>query len=182
MGKGRKSIFFIIVATLVLASLQGVSYGQVETNPLQFLKKQEMKHRDMRGEVYLGKVMTMTYPVYSEVAPDKYHLFLLELTDVLKTPLRKNYRLVLKGYSDSSGSADFNLKLSRQRAEALKRLLTRKYYMSGGRIAFEGHGADNPVAPNTTAEDRRLNRRVEIHVYGDVSQAVRFIELEEETR
>ena len=58
----------------------------------------------------------------------------------------------------------------------------KKYYMPKERITFEGHGADIPVASNATAEGRRLNRRVEIHVYGDVSLAVRFIELEEEAR
>ncbi|MFC1824870.1 OmpA family protein [Thermodesulfobacteriota bacterium] len=182
MGKGKKSFLFMLISTVVLALSQGISFGQVETTPLQFLKQQEMKHREIRGEVYLGNVLTLNYPAYSEEAPAKYHALLLELTDVLQTPLRKSYRLVLKGYTDSRGSADINLKLSRQRGEKLKGMLIKKYYMPKERITFEGHGADNQVASNATAEGRRQNRRVEIHVYGDVSQAVRFIETEEETK
>ena len=182
MKKVLKSVFVIIITSVVLTSLRGFSHGRDQTTPLQFLKKQELKNREMKGEVYLGIVMTLTYPVNSEMTSDEYHPFLLELTDVLKTPLRKGYRLVLKGFSDSLGSADYNLRLSGRRAEKLKALLMKKYYMSGDRISFEGHGADNPLASNATAEGRRLNRRVEIHVYGDVSQAVRFIELEEVTK
>jgi outer membrane protein OmpA-like peptidoglycan-associated protein len=86
------------------------------------------------------------------------------------------------GYSDSQGSVDAQLRLSRRRAERLKKLLVKKYRLPEGRITFEGHGADKPLASNATAEGRHLNRRVEIHVYGDVSQAVRFIELEEEKK
>ena len=72
--------------------------------------------------------------------------------------------------------------LSLKRAEKLKRLLMGKYYMDEKRITTEGHGEADPVASNATAEGRGLNRRVEIHVHGDVSEAVRFIEKQEEAR
>ena len=46
--------------------------------------------------------------------------------------------------------------------------------MKEARITAEGFGVEEPVASNETREGRGLNRRVEIHVYGDVSDAVRF--------
>jgi outer membrane protein OmpA-like peptidoglycan-associated protein len=162
-----------ILFLLVVASN---SYGQIETSSLQFLKEQEIKNKDSKGEIYLGRVMTLTYPASGSGAGKKYHPLLLELTDVLKTPLRKNYRLVLKGFTDSRGRAESNLRLSRNRAEELKKLLIKKYYMKEERITTEAYGSAGPVASNKTAEGRRLNRRVEIHVHGDVSEAVRFID------
>lgn len=147
-----------------------------ETTPLGFLKKQEVLHRDEGGEVYLGKVMTVNYEAYALEMDPRYHGLVLELTDVIKTPLRKNYRLVLRGYSDNSGPPEKNLALSRERAEHLKTTLTRKYFMDGKRITTEGYGEKDPVASNESARGRSLNRRVEIHVYGDVSEAVRFSE------
>ena len=169
--------YLIILYSLVFASN---SYGQVETTPLQFLKKQEMRHKDIKGEIYLGRVMTITYPIYDVDADEKYHPILLELTDVLKSPLRENYRLVLKGYSDSRGPALENMKLSVKRAENLKGLLIKKYYMKEIRITTQGLGEIEPVASNKTEEGRGLNRRVEVHIYGNVSEAVRFIEKQEE--
>ncbi|MBN2124226.1 MAG: OmpA family protein [Deltaproteobacteria bacterium] len=152
------------------------SFAQGETSPLQCLKERERENRDQKGEVYLGKVLTLIYPAHGTEPNRSDHPLLLELTDVLKTPLRENYRLVLKGYSDSSGSSDDNLRLSRRRADILKKILVRKYYFSESRIAAEGFGAADPAAVNDTPEGRKLNRRVEIHVYGDVSESVRHLD------
>ena len=95
---------------------------------------------------------------------------------MIKSPLRKNYRIVIRGYTDSTGNARENLEISVKRAENLKQLFIEKYYIEADRITTEGHGEADPVASNKTAEERELNRRVEIHIYGDVSEAVKFIE------
>jgi hypothetical protein len=167
----------VLLACCIMICSQGASSAQTETSPpLQFLKQQERKNKDQKGEVYLGKVLTLIYPAYAADPHQSYHLLLLEMTDVLKTPLRANYRLVLKGYSDDRGSPEDNLGLSRRRANILKKTLVRKYFMEESRITAEGFGARDPVAPNDTPEGRKLNRRVEIHVYGDVSEAVRFVD------
>lgn len=149
-------------------------------NPLEFLKAQEMKHRGSEGEVYLGTILTIHFPPSGVRVDEKYRPFFLELTDLLKSPLRKNYRLVFKGYSDSAGPAVENLKLSVKRAENLKKMFVKEYYMDIDRITTEGFGETEPVCSNETAEGRRKNRRVEIHIYGDVSETVRFIEDQEE--
>jgi len=47
---------------------------------------------------------------------------------------------------------------------------------------MEAYGEADPVASNDTMEGRERNRRVEIHVFGDVSEAVRLMGLEEEKR
>ena len=44
--------YLIVLCLLVFASN---SYGQVEAMPLQFLKKQEMRHKDIKGEIYLER-------------------------------------------------------------------------------------------------------------------------------
>ena len=67
----------------------------------------------------------------------------------------------IEGHTDSSGSAAVNRKLSRERARIVADLL-REQGIEGTRLAFEGYGADRPVAPNSTAAGRAMNRRVEI--------------------
>ena len=151
-------------------------YGQSGPSPLQFLKEQEVKNKGTKGEVYLGKVMTLTYPAFRIDPVKKYDPLLLELTDVLKTSGRANYRLVLKGFTDNWGAPEANVSLSSKRAEHLKMVLVKRYSMKEGRITTEGLGAINPVASNETPEGRRLNRRVEVHVYGDVSEVFSFPE------
>lgn len=79
---------------------------------------------------------------------------------LLGHPTRK---VLLRGHSDSSGRADYNLWLSRQRARAVRDYLVEKG-VDRGRIATEGAGDREPVASNATAEGRRQNRRVEIRL------------------
>lgn len=69
----------------------------------------------------------------------------------------------LGGYTDSIGSAAYNLKLSQKRAESVKAFLVGKG-IDGGRIQAKGYGKENPVASNKTDEGREYNRRVELHI------------------
>ncbi len=172
----------LLAAAVALFLAAGDGYAQSEPTPLSFLKVWEWANRDAEGTVYLGKVITVRYEPDSVTPPESYHPYLLELTDVIKTPLRSSYRLVLKGNSDTSGDREDNRRLSRRRAETLRRILIEDYYMDGDRITAQGYGSADPVATNDTAAGRGLNRRVEIHVYGDVSRAVRFRTSEEDNQ
>ena len=69
--------------------------------------------------------------------------------------------LVLEGHTDSSGSAAYNKTLSKQRADAVMRVLVDEYEIDQARITTVGYGEENPIADNGTAEGRAKNRRVE---------------------
>src|SRR5690606_33039863 len=65
----------------------------------------------------------------------------------------------LGGHTDRQGYRTANLKLSQQRAEAVKEYLMNRG-ISRKRVQAVGYGPDNPVAPNDTEENRAKNRRV----------------------
>ena len=65
------------------------------------------------------------------------------------------------GYTDSTGSEQYNQQLSDQRANAVKNALVIKN-VNAGRITAMGMGESNPVADNSTEGGRQLNRRVNI--------------------
>ncbi len=71
--------------------------------------------------------------------------------------------IVIYGYTDSSGPADFNLKLSEERASSVKSYLTGKGIKSN-RIQVIGMGIADPIASNETAEGKSKNRRVEFAI------------------
>jgi outer membrane protein OmpA-like peptidoglycan-associated protein len=68
------------------------------------------------------------------------------------------------GHTDAAGSPDANLRLSEERAFAVKQWLEQKAPVNfpSGRVRVFAHGQQNPVAPNTTEQGRAQNRRVEI--------------------
>lgn len=67
----------------------------------------------------------------------------------------------VEGHTDSRGSADFNLKLSQERAENVKALLVDSG-VAARRVSAVGLGEEFPVADNETEAGRAQNRRVEI--------------------
>jgi len=75
--------------------------------------------------------------------------------------------LAVEGYTDTTGAADFNMKLSQQRADTVRQFLIAQG-LSADTITSKGLGEADPIADNSTAAGRKLNRRVEIIVSGKV--------------
>ena len=70
-------------------------------------------------------------------------------------------RLNIIGYTDSSGSDSYNLRLSQVRAGEVAQYLTSQK-ISGSRVSSTGMGESSPIASNATEQGRAQNRRVEI--------------------
>ena len=79
---------------------------------------------------------------------------------LIKNP---NAEITLNGYSDSIGSFSYNEMISEIRANAVKSYLVGKG-VEPSRINAFGHGPQNFIASNKSAEGRQLNRRVEIEL------------------
>jgi outer membrane protein OmpA-like peptidoglycan-associated protein len=71
--------------------------------------------------------------------------------------------LKLGGYTDNTGNADANLKLSQKRAESTMQELV-KLGVDAKRLQTEGYGEKYPVADNSTEEGRAKNRRIDLRV------------------
>ncbi len=67
------------------------------------------------------------------------------------------------GYTDSTGAAEYNLKLSEQRAASVKTYLSGKG-LAASRFVTQGMGIADPIATNDTPEGRSQNRRVEFAI------------------
>jgi outer membrane protein OmpA-like peptidoglycan-associated protein len=75
--------------------------------------------------------------------------------------------LQVEGYTDSTGTVEFNQKLSEQRANTVRDFLLRQGLNTNNMTAI-GYGPNYPVAPNDTSAGRQQNRRVELVVSGEV--------------
>lgn len=70
-------------------------------------------------------------------------------------------KVVIAGYTDSTGPEEYNLKLSQRRAEAAKAYLVQQG-VKPCRLTAKGYGETNFVADNKTAQGRAQNRRIEL--------------------
>jgi outer membrane protein OmpA-like peptidoglycan-associated protein len=73
---------------------------------------------------------------------------------------------LIEGHTDSVGSDEYNLDLSKKRAEAVKNALVAKG-VGEERITPKGYGKKYPVASNKTSDGRQLNRRVEVVILNE---------------
>jgi outer membrane protein OmpA-like peptidoglycan-associated protein len=91
-----------------------------------------------------------------------------KLADVLQQNPQRT--VLVEGFTDSTGTASHNQELSERRATAVRSAL-QELGVARERVAIRGYGQAHPVASNNTAQNRQLNRRVEI-VLSDASGKV----------
>jgi outer membrane protein OmpA-like peptidoglycan-associated protein len=82
-----------------------------------------------------------------------------QISQVLQQESSMGLKIV--GHTDADGSEDTNLKLSKDRAAAVKDALITIYNIDESRLSTEGKGETVPVADNDTADGKAQNRRVE---------------------
>jgi OOP family OmpA-OmpF porin len=76
---------------------------------------------------------------------------------------KDNIKVEIAGHTDNVGKEADNLKLSQQRADAIRNYVIKKG-IAPSRIVARGYGASEPVADNETDEGRQLNRRTEVRI------------------
>lgn len=109
-----------------------------------------------------GLVISVTDIVFSSGNSEIDQDTKRQLTDV--AAFLKSYperEIVVEGYTDSTGSSEFNQNLSKLRAQAVREELVNQG-VDDSRLKVKGYGEEFPVADNATEQGRDMNRRVEI--------------------
>ena len=85
-----------------------------------------------------------------------------ELGKALSDPRLRERIITINGHTDSDGKEKYNVRLSLNRAGAVKQYLIDQHGVSPDRLKVVGYGESIPLKPNTSKENKQLNRRVEI--------------------
>jgi outer membrane protein OmpA-like peptidoglycan-associated protein len=109
------------------------------------------------GHIALYGIHFATDSAALEASSDKE---LGEMAKMLKQEPSAHVYIV--GHTDDTGALPHNLKLSRDRADAVVKALITRYGISSNRLVAEGVASFAPVASNASERGRALNRRVEI--------------------
>ncbi|WP_027721402.1 OmpA family protein [Maridesulfovibrio zosterae] len=99
----------------------------------------------------------------AEIKPESFQL-LNELGKALISDQLKNKNIIIAGHTDSDASTEYNLKLSKERAEAVKKYLIANFPIPDSRIGVTGFGETRPLVPNSTKYNKLLNRRVQVSI------------------
>jgi outer membrane protein OmpA-like peptidoglycan-associated protein len=116
------------------------------------------------GILQKGKAITLNNIYFDQSSPvlrTESAPQLDELVEVLKQ--NPTLRVEIRGHTDNVGDFDLNVKLSRERCQSVVDYLIKKG-IEANRLQTLGRGPVDAVAPNTTEENRKKNRRVEFVV------------------
>ena len=94
----------------------------------------------------------------------KSYVLLDSLGEALNSNDLKGKSIIIGGHTDTKGSAEYNLALSKRRAQSVKTYLVNKWGVAPDLIEAVGYGKSRPITDGTSAEDQQKNRRVEIRL------------------
>lgn len=162
--KGTTAVGAILGATIGGAA--GALIGRYMDKQAEELRKDLPNARVER----VGEGIKITFGSDILFDVDKYDLKSAtkrDLDEFAKTLQKyEDTQIVIEGHADATGSDDHNLRLSRQRADAVANYLAGRG-VKNARIDEKGYGESQPIGDNNTEAGRQQNRRVEVAIFAN---------------
>lgn len=158
-------LFSILAGTICFTSCKSKKNKQVQEGTQETEVVEVVEATTISAAVETDEGLKLTFSADLLFATDSYTLTdkekedLDNLAKLLKKKKKKNIRI--DGYTDNTGTVQYNNTLSEKRANSVKEYLE-KEGVDASRITAKGYGQTNPIADNKTAEGRQKNRRVEV--------------------
>lgn len=112
------------------------------------------------GNDMILRLIGLSFPVGDAVIQTQYFGILTQVQKAIS--IFPDSPIVVEGHTDSSGSDDLNMKLSQDRATAVREYLIANLGLPAARVTAVGYGKNRPIASNETAEGRAQNRRIDV--------------------
>jgi OmpA-OmpF porin, OOP family len=158
----------IVYVSLCVAGHQddspGIQVDVIETRPMEKEKVEVRTDADVLAEEIHGTGVASIQDLYFDtgkatIKPESRPA-IEEIAQFLKQ--EADLSLYIVGHTDSKGNIDYNMNLSRRRAEAIVEALVENYGIGCDRLQPYGVGPLAPTATNETEDGRAQNRRVEL--------------------
>ena len=150
MALGKKTKIALVVGAVLLVAGVGV-----------YLYMNRPKKQEQADEVLADIFDNLNFEFgKAEIKKDSFP-YLDKLADTMLKS--KNWTLEIQGHTDDKGTEDYNLKLSQNRADAVKNYLVSKGVVADT-ITANGFGETKPIVANDSDANREKNRRVEFKI------------------
>ncbi len=156
MPSGEPLVAYHCVATL--CDLAGNC--QTQTIPISVIDLRQVNSRKEKR----GVVMSLPGIMFDT---DSYHIntetYTKELSEISQAiNAYPQAQVVIEGHTDDVGDSNYNLQLSKQRAETVQQYLIDHFQINSDRLLAIGRGEQDPIVPNNSDTNRHKNRRVDI--------------------
>lgn len=115
-----------------------------------------------------GARLTVPARVFFDKGSSKLYGESIKLIDGLKPILDKvSGDIIVEGHTDTTGSKAYNKKLSKNRANAVKKIIIERHKISPSRMAAKGYGSSRPEVPNAKSIDDLAKNRRAVFLFPD---------------
>ena len=121
------------------------------------VEPQAAPKKELKEKVTIS--LNVQFDTDKAVVKPKYKDDIKKVADFMKE--YPDTKASIEGNTDNTGSAAYNKKLSKKRADAVAAYLVKNFGIDKSRLSTVGYGFDKPVASNKTAKGRQQNRRVD---------------------
>ncbi|MBN2362197.1 MAG: OmpA family protein [Deltaproteobacteria bacterium] len=111
------------------------------------------------------EILDKVYFAFNKAVIEKRSFKLLDNVAAVLKAHPEILKIRVEGHTDSTGDADYNRKLSQERADAVRAYLAQQG-VEEARLEAAGYGPDKPIEDNKTKDGRAKNRRVEFNIVG----------------
>ncbi len=161
-GTGKLESFDNLTAELSFSDHMGNKFTTPpDTTKIKLLKKEEMIALAI-GQRIMEKYALILFDFNQSTMGDRNKAILNKIVDRIKT--LPNAKVKITGYTDTIGKREYNLTLSKKRADSVYKLIMKDETIKEDRITVIGNGPDNTFYDNTLPEGRALNRTVIIQL------------------
>jgi OOP family OmpA-OmpF porin len=112
------------------------------------------------GNDLIMRLVGLSFPVGQAVIQTEYYGILRQVQQALA--VYPNSMVVIEGHTDSQGSDATNMRLSQERADAVRMYLVANQGLAASRATAVGYGEGRPIASDSTPEGRAQNRRIDV--------------------
>jgi OmpA-OmpF porin, OOP family len=139
---------------------RSISFGTKKARPVKLGNSKNIAKSNSKAE-RAGIGLPIQFEYNSAEILSESNSYLEQLGILLKTENKTNFKLLIEGHTDATGSDSHNKTLSEARAEAVKNYLISKYEVNPYKLIVTGMGENRPLR-NKDPNDP-LNRRVEFY-------------------
>ena len=149
----------MLVAIIMLAAFATAAQAETRAGGLPELVVDKSINDCPNCETLVTITLNVEFDTNKAVVKDQYRNEIKKVADFMKK--YPNTTAVIEGHTDNVDTAEFNKKLSDERANSVRQYLINNFGIKASRLSAVGYGLTKPIASNSTEEGRQKNRRVQ---------------------
>ena len=149
----------MLVVIIMLAAFATAAQAETRAGGLPELVVDKSINDCPNCETLVTITLNVEFETNKAVVKDIYKNEIKKVADFMKT--YPNTTAVIEGNTDNVHTAEYNQKLSAERANSVRLYLINNFGIKASRLTSVGYGLTKPIASNKTEEGRQKNRRVQ---------------------